>query len=95
MDDPLGDPIGQRAQLRGLGLLVAAGTADQQVRRVDPALAEPLAVVGVDGANGRSNLLGGLEDGRRELGTGVAINVVAPESAASDLRAALAANVRA
>jgi len=30
-----------------------------------------------------------------ELGTGVAINVVAPESAASDLRAALAANVRA
>src|SRR3954454_15301260 len=79
MRDPLGHPRLERPQLGRLLWLVAAGPADQQVRCVDAAFAQPLAMVRVDRADRCRDLLGHLEDGRRELGTCVAMLVTVQE----------------
>src|SRR6266540_5527116 len=77
--NPLGDPLAERAQLRRLVGLVAAGAADQHVRRVDAALAQPLAVIGIDGADRGADLLRHLEDGSRQLRASVAVLVSVEE----------------
>jgi hypothetical protein len=79
VDHPLGDAQRRVPHLGRLRLTLALGAADQEVRGVDAALPQPLAVVRIHRPDRRPDLLRRLEYGRGQLRPCVAMLVAVQE----------------